>query len=181
MNGLSNNQQNQKKMKKMKNIAICISIAIVATMLSSCATILSGVEKNNTVSFESSPPGAVVHDRNGRELCITPCTAVVKPNPWRNFTKITMSHGEESYDILLAHSPDPKFYLNTLFLLLSPIAMTVDAITGAHTRYLIPNVNGVFQTQTTSSQVEQRSLIRSVPPATGGSENSLLRSVDRQR
>ena len=183
----------QKKMKKIKKILLLISIGIFALMLTSCATMFGGsASQNRTVVFDSSPPGAVIHDRKGQELCITPCTAIVNMNPWRGFTRVTMSYGNESVDLRLKHQTHPAYWLNLPLLLIPPAglaAIVVDMSTGATTRFREQYFYGEFGHQTAQSNywsgcetittVQQRSLIRSVPPFTESQPSSIIRSSGR--
>ena len=123
----------------MKKLLFILSIVAIVTINNSCATIFGG-SKHHSVTFNSEPSGAVVKDRKGNVLCITPCTAKIKPNVWINRTEGTMSHEEDSQNFYLTNKTNPLYWLNVLSFAFMPFTMGIDLITGAGLKYDNPNV-----------------------------------------
>jgi len=144
------------KTKKMKKTTFLISIGIVALVLSSCST------KNLVVTFDSKPSGAVVKDRKGKTLGVTPCAMKVQQDPWHSSTKVTLWRGDLSMHANLQHLPFIAGYVTRSvfadFSTLSTPSNTDDTRTTA----------GETATTVTS---HPRSIIHSVLPATPATKN----------
>ncbi|GHT13988.1 hypothetical protein AGMMS4956_11040 [Bacteroidia bacterium] len=74
-----------------KKFFYTIIIAMIALVFSNCATILSG--RKQSVTFSSTPSGARVVDKKGKEICVTPCAVEI---PRKSSTHFTFS--KEGYD-----------------------------------------------------------------------------------
>jgi len=155
----------------MKKILFIVSIVAMAVINNSCATMFGGAKQKNVI-FNSKPLGAVVQDRKGEILCITPCATHVKPNAWSNFTKVTMSHEGNLQDFYLINRPNPLYYLNFLNFPLTPFTMTVDILTGAAWRdYPNNSLFANFETRDTNFNTDVTHEIPSVSHTTSTKSN----------
>ena len=113
--------------------------------MSSCATIFNGTRQS--VNFNSDEPGAIVRDRHGEVLCITPCVANVRraQNPG-----ITMEHNGFAQNVNLQGSFNPT----TLWNIFWWPGIFVDLGSGAMWRYSNPSVFVSFSGTSGQTQVQ---------------------------
>lgn len=95
-----------------------------------CASILSGA--NQTLTFESDPPGAMVTVA-GRELGKTPVTAAVKRGD-KNMLVVELE-GYKTYKTELVTKTNILTFLNAIFLGWGVLSSTTDANSGAIRQY----------------------------------------------
>lgn len=95
-----------------------------------CASILSGA--NQTLTFESDPPGALVTVA-GRELGKTPVTAAVKRGD-KNMLVVELE-GYKTYKTELVTKTNILTFLNAIFLGWGVLSSTTDANSGAIRQY----------------------------------------------
>jgi hypothetical protein len=113
----------------MKNLYVFIGVILPMLMLTSCATIFSGISAD--VKVISNPPNLKVYSLNKEqqltELGVTPCVVTIKKKtPYL----VVQSEGyyEEKYDVRAKAKLNPLYWANILNL---SIGMWIDLGTGA--------------------------------------------------
>lgn len=108
----------------MKNFYLLL---IISALFSGCATILTGTK--DTISFDSSPSGAVVY-KDGLELCRTPCSIPVK----RSINKTNIEFRLDGYETRL-FALDTKLNVVSVINLGSVFGWAIDAASGSIVKY----------------------------------------------
>ncbi len=102
-------------------------LAMVALMLSGCATIFTGTK--DTIYFDSDPEGATVY-LDGLEICRTPCSYRVD----REFNSVDIQYKLDGYEARI-FTLDQEFNVISVLNLANPLGWAIDMISGSIMRY----------------------------------------------
>jgi hypothetical protein len=112
----------------MKKITLIIlNVIIVAFLMSSCATILTG--SKDSLTFNSTPSGAIIY-KDGLELCKTPCNIRMK----RSLSDVQVEFKLEGYQTRVI-TLDTKFNAVSIINLGNLLGWGIDAATGTLMKY----------------------------------------------
>lgn len=123
-------------------IRVFITAAVLAAILSGCATVIRGT--TDSVGFNSTPSGAEVHTSNGLG-CVTPCTLVIKKN--EEFVATFAKPGYRPKEVQVTRQIVGAGVVATAgnAIVGGLVGLGVDAATGAGFEHVPNPVNAVLQ------------------------------------
>lgn len=104
------------------------TILALVILMSGCSTVISG--KTQTVSFQSTPSGAIVNI-NGSPIGVTPITTMIEKKSGQTLT--VSKEGYKTFTTSMTTSLDPWFWGNIL--IGGVLGSTTDGATGAMHQY----------------------------------------------